>query len=65
MIDYSNSSIKSFHDALYSLEPDKKKKIINELENVVFDKQISNKKEKEVNQIEINIIILKQILKLV
>ena len=64
MTDYSNSSIKSFHDALHFLEPDKKKKIINKLENVVFDKQISNKKEKEVNQIEINIIILKQILKL-
>ena len=46
MIDYSNSSIKSFHDALHSLEPDKKKKIINELENVVFDKQISNKKRR-------------------
>ena len=46
MIDYSNSSIKSFHDALHSLEPDKKKKIISELENVVFDKQISNKKRR-------------------
>ena len=46
MIDYSNSSIKTFHDALHSLEPDKKLKIIQELENVVFDKQISNKKRK-------------------
>ena len=46
MIDYSNSSIKSFYDALHSLEPDKKQNIINELENVVFDKQISNKKRR-------------------
>ena len=46
MIDYSNSSIKSFHDALQSLSQDKKQKIIQELENVVFDKQISNKKRK-------------------
>ena len=46
MIDYSNSSIKSFHDALHSLEPEKKQKIIQELESVVFDKHISNKKRK-------------------
>ena len=46
MIDYSNSSIKSFHDALHSLTPEKKKKIIQELENVAFDKQISNKRRK-------------------
>ena len=46
MIDYSNSSIKTFHDALQSLQPDKKQKIIQELENVVFDKQITNKKRK-------------------
>ena len=46
VIDYSNSSIKTFHDALQSLQPDKKQKIIQELENVVFDKQITNKKRK-------------------
>ena len=46
MIDYSNSSIKTFHDALQSLPLEKKQKIIQELENVVFDKQISNKKRK-------------------
>ena len=46
MIDYSNSSIKAFHDALQSLSPDKKTKIIEELESVVFDKQISNKKQR-------------------
>ena len=45
-IDYSNSSIKNFHDALQSLQPDKKQKIIQELENVVFDKQVSNKKRR-------------------
>lgn len=46
MIDYSNSSIKAFHDALQALTPDKKSKIIQELESVVFDKQISNKKRR-------------------
>lgn len=46
MIDYSNSSIKTFHDALQSLSADKKQKIIQELESVVFDKQISTKKRK-------------------
>ena len=46
IIDYSNSSIKAFHDALQSLQPDKKQKIIQELESVVFDKQITNKKRK-------------------
>ena len=45
-IDYSNSSIKNFHDALQSISPEKKQKIIKELENIVFDKQISNKKRK-------------------
>jgi SHAQKYF class myb-like DNA-binding protein len=46
MIDYSNSSIRTFHEALQSLPPDKKQKIIQELENVVFDRRISNKKRK-------------------
>ena len=46
MIDYSNSSIKTFHDALQALTPDKKSKIIQELESVVFDKEISNKKRR-------------------
>ena len=46
MIDYSNSSIQSFHEALEALTPDKKTKIIKELESVVFDKQISNKKRR-------------------
>ena len=46
MIDYSNSSIKTFHDTLHSLPSEKKQKIIQELENVVFDKEISNKKRK-------------------
>lgn len=46
MIDYSNSTIQSFHDALQALTPDKKTKIIQELESVVFDKQISNKKRR-------------------
>ena len=41
VIDYSNSSIKAFHDTLQSLDGDKKQKIIKELENVVFDKQVS------------------------
>ena len=46
MIDYSNPSIKTFHDTFQSLSPDKKEKIIQEMENVTFDKQISNKKRK-------------------
>lgn len=48
MIDYSNSSIKTFHDALQALTLDKKSKIIQELESVEFDKQISNKKIGEI-----------------
>ena len=46
VIDYSNSSIKNFHDALQCLPPDKKEKIIQELESVVFDKKIITKKRK-------------------
>ena len=46
MIDYSNSSIRNFHEALQSLPPDKKQKIIQELENVVFDRRIPKKKRK-------------------
>ena len=46
MIDYSNPSIKTFHDTFQTLPPDKKEKIIQEMENVTFDKQISNKKRK-------------------
>ena len=38
-IDYSNSSIKSFHDILQSLSLEKREKIIKELENVIFDKE--------------------------
>ena len=38
-IDYSNSSIKSFHDTLQSLSQEKREKIIKELENVIFDKE--------------------------
>ena len=57
MIDYSNSSIKNFHDTLHSLSPEKKQKIIQELENVVFDKQISNKKRKrQKNSNRINVV---------
>jgi SHAQKYF class myb-like DNA-binding protein len=55
-IDYSNSSIKNFHDALQSLSPEKKQKIIKELENIVFDKQISNKKRKRHRSNKNNII---------
>ena len=46
VIDYSNSSIKNFHDALQSLPPDKKENIIKELDQVVFDKQLQNKKRR-------------------
>ena len=43
-IDYSNSTIKSFHDALKSMTQDKRENIIKELENVVFDSQIKRKR---------------------
>ena len=46
MIDYSNPSIKTFHDTFQSLSSDKKQIIIQEMENITFDKQISNKKRK-------------------
>ena len=45
-IDYSNSTIKSFHIALQSMTPDKKDNIIKELQAVVFDTQSGNKKNK-------------------
>ena len=46
MIDYSNPSIKTFYDTFQTLSPDRQQKIIQEMENVTFDKQISNKKRK-------------------
>ena len=46
-IDYSNSTIKSFHDALQSMTPEKKENIIKELENVVFDSQLGIKKRRK------------------
>ena len=46
-IDYSNSTIKSFHDALQSMSQDKKENIIKELENVVFDSQLGIKKRRK------------------
>ena len=46
-IDYSNSTIKSFHDALQSMTPEKKENIIKELENVVFDSQLGIKNRRK------------------
>ena len=46
-IDYSNSTIKSFHDALQSMTQEKKENIIKELENVVFDSQLGTKKRRK------------------
>ena len=46
-IDYSNSTIKSFHDALQSMTQEKKENIIKELENVVFDSQLGIKKRRK------------------
>ena len=46
-IDYSNSTIKSFHDALQSMTAEKKENIIKELENVIFDSQIGIKKRRK------------------
>ena len=46
-IDYSNSTIKSFHDALQSMSAEKKENIIKELENVIFDSQIGIKKRRK------------------
>ena len=46
-IDYSNSTIKSFHDALQSMSIEKKENIIKELENVIFDNQIGIKKRRK------------------
>ena len=46
-IDYSNSTIKSFHDALQSMNIEKKENIIKELENVIFDNQIGIKKRRK------------------
>ena len=46
-IDYSNSTIKSFHDALQSMAAEKKENIIKELENVVFDSQLGIKKRRK------------------
>ena len=46
-IDYSNSTIKSFHDALQSMSAEKKENIIKELENVIFDNQIGIKKRRK------------------
>ena len=48
-IDYSNSTIKSFHYALQSMTPEKKDNIIKELQGVVFDNQSGNKKYKRKN----------------
>ena len=45
-IDYSNATIKNFHDALQSMDDDKREKIIKELENVVFDSQVGNKRRR-------------------
>lgn len=38
-IDYSNSSIKTFHDTLQILSSEKREKIIKELESITFDKE--------------------------
>ena len=46
-IDYSNSTIKSFHDTLQSMSIEKKENIIKELENVIFDNQIGIKKRRK------------------
>jgi len=46
-IDYSNSTIKSFHDALQSMTQEKKENIIKELENVIFDSQLGIKKRRK------------------
>ena len=46
-IDYSNSTIKSFHYALQSMTQEKKDNIIKELQGVVFDNQSGNKKYKK------------------
>ena len=48
-IDYSNSTIKSFHYALQSMTQEKKDNIIKELQGVVFDNQSGNKKYKKKN----------------
>ena len=48
-IDYSNSTIKSFHYALQSMTQEKKDNIIKELQGVVFDNQSGNKKYKRKN----------------
>ena len=45
-IDYSNSTIKTFHDALESMNPEKRENIIKELENVVFDNQTGMKSKR-------------------
>ena len=45
-IDYSNSSIKSFYDALQSMNQEKRDNIIKELENVVFDSQTNTKRKR-------------------
>ena len=45
-IDYSNSTVKSFYDALQSMNQEKRENIIKELENVVFDNQLRNKSKK-------------------
>ena len=45
-IDYSNSTIKSFYDALQSMNQEKRENIIKELENVVFDNQIGIKSKR-------------------
>ena len=45
-IDYSNATIKNFHDTLQNMDDDKREKIIKELENVVFDSQVGNKKRR-------------------
>ena len=52
-IDYSNSTIKSFYDALQNMTPEKRENIIKELENVVFD-NTTNFKAKRRNKSKIN-----------
>ena len=52
-IDYSNSTIKSFYEALQSMNEEKRENIIKELENVVFDNTTSFKNKKR-NRSKIN-----------
>ena len=45
-IDFSNSTVQSFFEKLQNMEQEKRENIIKELENVVFDKQTTNRRKK-------------------